>query len=188
MGKRINGVETPLASPRTFTVKALERSPETTNDRAGVLAFQQQTAELSRAVSGAGAASRELRNRLAHLKVAVETLDAPNQDRRTAIQQIETLLDDTDIALFGDRTVSGRDEAAPFSISDRVGQIRAWGWSHQSPVTGSDRQAYDIASREFAAALGSLRDIELRVETLERDLAAQGVPYTPGSGVPDWPR
>lgn len=188
MGKRINGVETPLAGPQSFTVKPLERSPETTTDRAGVLAFQQQTADLSRAVSGAGAASRELRNRLAHLKVAVEALDTPNQDQRTAIQQIEALLDDTDVAMFGDRTVSSRDEAAPFSISDRIGQIRGWGWSHQSPVTGSDRQAFEIASREFAAALGSLRDIELRVETLERELSAQGVPYTPGSGVPVWPR
>jgi hypothetical protein len=188
MGKRINGVETPLAGPKRFTVKPLQNSPEIASDPAAVLAFQQETAELARAVSGAGAAAGELRNRLAHLKVAVETLDAPNQQQRTAIQQIEGLLDEAEVAMFGDSTVSSRDEAAPFSISQRVGQIRGWGWSHRAPVTGSDKQALAIAKTEFAAALDSLRDIEVRIEALERDLAAQGVPYTPGSGVPNYPR
>ena len=54
MSKRINGVVTPLGSPQNFTVKALENSPELATDRAAVLAFQRETAELSRAVSGAG--------------------------------------------------------------------------------------------------------------------------------------
>jgi len=110
LAKRVNGVVTPLGPPQGFTVKALENSPELATDRAGVLAFQRETAELSRAVSGAGAASRELRNRLAHLKVAVETLPQSNDSQRMAIQQIESLLDQTDVAMFGDSTVSSRNE------------------------------------------------------------------------------
>ncbi|MEE4154705.1 MAG: glycosyl hydrolase [Erythrobacter sp.] len=188
MGKRIDGVETPLASPKSFTVKALQASPELTSDRPGVLAFQQETAELARAVAGAGEASRELRKRLAHLKLAVEALDTPNQPERSAIQQIEKMLDETDVAMFGDASVASRNEPVPFSIAQRVGQIVGWGWAHQSPVTGSDRQALEFAKGEFSAALVSLRDVEARVESLERELATRGVPYTPGSGVPTWPR
>ena len=187
MGKRINGVVTPLGSPQSFTVKALENSPELATDRAAVLAFQQETAELSRAVSGAGSAARELRNRINHLKVAVEALTQPNEAQRTSIQQIESLLDDTDVAMFGDRSVSSRNEPVPFSIAARVGQIRGWGWSHQSPVTGSDQTALEIAKTDFAAALAKLRDIEMQVQALEDELAALGAPYTPGSGVPNWP-
>ncbi len=188
MGKRVNGVVTPIGTPKSFTVKALENSPELARDRAAVLAFQQDTAELSRAVSGAGAASRELRNRINHLKVSVEALSQPNDTQRTTIQQIERLLDDSDVAMFGDRSVSSRNEPVPFSIAARIGQIRGWGWSHQSPVTGSDKTALEIAKSDFATVLAQLRDIELRVEALESELAALGAPYTPGSGVPNYPR
>ena len=74
-----------------------------------------------------------------------------------------------------------------FSISQRIGQIRGWGWDHQSPVTGSDREALDNAGREFEAALAQLRDAEIRLEALEAEMADLGAPYTPGSGVPTWP-
>ncbi len=187
MGKMINGVVTPLGEAQSFTVKPLENSPEIASDRAGVLAFQQETAQLARAVSGAGAASRDLRNRLAHLKVAVETLNQPIDAQRGSIQQIEGLLDNVDVAMFGDSSVSSRNEPVPFSIAARVGQIRGWGWSHQSPVTGSDRTALEIAKTDFAAALAQLRDVELRVGALEDELEAMGAPYTPGRGVPTWP-
>ena len=179
---------TPLGSPQTFTVKSLDNSPEIATDRASVLAFQNETAELSKAVSGAGAASRELRNRVALMKVAVEALPQPNDAQRTSIQQIETLLDQSDMALFGDRSVASRNEPVPFSISQRVGQIRGWGWNHQSPVTGSDRTAFEIAKSEFQTVLAQLRDIELRVDALENELAGLGAPYTAGSGVPNYPQ
>ena len=89
--------------------------------------------------------------------------------------------------MFGDSSVSSRNEPVLFSIAARVGQIRGWGWSHQSPVTGSDRTALEIAKTDFAAALAQLRDVELRVGALEDELEAMGAPYTPGRGVPTWP-
>ncbi|MEM6828834.1 MAG: hypothetical protein AAF553_12885, partial [Pseudomonadota bacterium] len=187
MGKRINGVVTPLGSPKTFTVKELDNSPELSEDRAATLAFQQETVGLSRAVSAAGAAGGELQNRLNHLKVAIEALAEPNDAQRANVQAIEALLDEARVAIFGDSTVASRNEPVPFSITQRVGQIRGWGWSHQSPVTGSDKQALEIAKTEFAVVLASLKDIELRVEALEAELGTKGAPYTPGSGVPNWP-
>ncbi|MEL7488545.1 MAG: glycosyl hydrolase, partial [Pseudomonadota bacterium] len=57
IAKRINGVVTALSEPQSFTVKALELSPETTGDRAALLAFQQETADTARAVLGARDAS-----------------------------------------------------------------------------------------------------------------------------------
>ncbi|MEM7688937.1 MAG: glycosyl hydrolase [Pseudomonadota bacterium] len=188
MGKRINGVVTPLGSPKTFTVKALDRSPEVAPDRTGALAFQQETAEFARAVTGAGAAGAELQNRISHLKRAIEALPEANEAQRANVQAIETLLDEARVAMYGDGSVASRNEPVPFSIVQRLGQIRGWGWSHQSPVTGSDKTALEIAKAEFATALEQLRDIELRVEALEAELGTKGAPYTPGSGVPTWPR
>jgi len=188
IGKRINGIVSPIAGSQSFTVKALENSPELAQDRAAVLAFQQETADLSRALGGAGAASRELRNKLNLFKVAVETLGTSNDAYRTRIQQIESMLDQADVALYGDRTVTSRNEPAARGIFSRVGQIRGWGWSHQSPVTGSDKTALEIAKQEFATVLGSLRNAEAQVQALEDELARQGAPYTAGSGVPTYPQ
>ena len=188
MTKRINGVETPLSEPQTFVVKPIGNSPEAAEDRAAVLAFQQETADTSRAVTGARAASGELRNRLAHLKLAVDALGAPTSDLHARIQALETTLDDADVALTGDRTVSSRNEPAPWSITARVGNVRGWGWQHQSPVPGSNEEALAIAQQEFGAVIGQLRDVESGIATLENDIEAMGAPYTPGSGIPAWPQ
>ncbi len=76
----------------------------------------------------------------------------------------------------------------PFSILQRVGQIVGWGANHQSPVTGSDKAALEIAKSEFQLVLAQLRDIELRVDALESELANLGAPYSAGSGVPNYPQ
>ncbi len=187
ISKRINGVVTLLSEPQTFTVKPIGNSPEAAEDRGAVLAFQQETADTARAVTGARAASGELRNRLAHLKKSVEALTAPNDNHRARIQQLEATLDEADMAMIGDRTVSSRNEPAPWSITARVGEIRGWGWRHQSPVTGSNKDALAIAQQEFRAALAQLREVETGLAALEDELEQLGAPYTPGSGVPSWP-
>ena len=187
IAKRINGVVTTLSDPQTFVVKPIDASPEATDDRAGLLAFQQETADLARAVSGAGAASAELRTRLAHLKLTVETLPSANDDQRARIQQLESILDEADVALTGDRTISSRNEPAPWSITGRVGEARSWGWSTQSPATGSSIEAVAIAGQEFSTTLAQLRDVETGLSALEDELERLGTPYVPGSGVPTWP-
>ena len=187
LSKRINGVETELSEPQSFTVKPLENSPELADDRTAVLAFQKDTADTARAVAGATSASRELRDRLAHMKVAVETLTIPNQSQRATIQELEAALDEADIALSGDRTIASRNEPTPMSISARIAQIRSWGWNTQSPTTGSSQTGLSIAKEEFGDALSQLRNVEAGLAALEDELDALGAPYTPGRGVPSWP-
>lgn len=186
ISKRINGVVTALTEPQSFIVKPLGLSPEEASDRKGLLAFQQETADLMRAVSSANTASSELRNRLAHFKVAIEALKVPNDELRARVQELEVILDDADIALKGDRTVSGRNEPAPWSISARVSQVRNWGWSTQSPTTVSNQRAIGFAKSELDLALTQLREVETGVTALGDQLEALGAPYTPNQGVPNW--
>ncbi len=187
IAKRVNGVVTALSEPQSFVVKPLHDTPEATDDRPSLLAFQQETADMARAVTGASAASGELRTRLAHLKLAVEAVTAPNEQQRALIQQLEATLDEADVALSGDRTVSSRNEAAPWSVSARVGEIRGWGWQTQSPATGSSEDALALAQQEFSAVIAQLQDVETRLTDLENELEQMGAPYIPGSGVPSWP-
>lgn len=187
IAKRINGVVTPMSAPQSFTVKPLDDSPEVTADREGLLAFQQETADTARTVTSAGVASGELRDRLAHLKKAAEALPSPIDGQRARIQALETILDDADVAMNGDRTLRGRNEPAPWSISGRIGEIRGWGWFTQSPATQSSKDALVMAQQEFAVALAQLREVETGVTALEDELEQLGAPYTPGRGVPTWP-
>ncbi len=183
---RLNGVVTPVSEPQTFTVKALERSPEAADDREALLAFQQETADVARAVTGAVAASDELRDRLAHLKVALEAAPAAGDGERARVQALEAILDEADVALSGDMTVSSRNEPAPWSIAARVEEIRGWGWWSQSAPTGSSVEALAVAQQELDAALAQLREVEAGLAALEAELEALGAPYTPGRGVPSW--
>ncbi|MEL7488289.1 MAG: hypothetical protein AAGJ87_13865 [Pseudomonadota bacterium] len=89
-------------------------------------------------------------------------------------------------ALAGDRTVSSRNEPAPWSISARIGEIRGWGWATQSPATASSVDALAIAQTEFAGTLNQLRSVENRLADFEDELERLGAPRTPGSGVPNW--
>ncbi len=187
LSKRVNGVVTPLGEPQTFEVRPLERSPETTTDREGALAFQQETADLARAVFGAVQASSELRNRIELLEAAIDAVAAPVASQRALLQAFEAQLDEADRTLTGDRTVSSRNEPAPWSVNARVGQILGWGWNHQSDPTGSSVTELAVAREEFAQALATLREVETGVETLEDELEALGAPYTAGRGVPALP-
>ncbi|MEO0450727.1 MAG: glycosyl hydrolase [Pseudomonadota bacterium] len=186
LAKRINGVVTTISDPQTFTLKPLHDTPEASSDRDLVLAFQRDTAELVRVVAGATDTAAELRNRLAHLKLGGESIESDNSSILAQIQALETQLDDVDMALTGDRTISGRNEPAPWSIAARVSQIRGWGWYTQAPTTGSNVDALDIAKTELDAALRQMRTIETGLAQVEQALEDRGAPFTAGRGVPDW--
>lgn len=186
LSKRINGVVSQLSEARSFTLKPLHDTPEATGDRDQLLAFQQETAELARVVAGATNTAGELRNRLAHLKLGVETIGSDNVALRAQVQALEAQLDTVDVMLTGDRTVSGRNEPAPWSIQARIGQIRGWGWYTQAPTTGSNVDALAIAKSELDTVLGQMRTIESGIGQVEDVLEARGAPFTPGSGVPGW--
>lgn len=186
LAKRINGVVTTISDPQTFTLKPLHDTPEASSDRDLVLAFQRDTAELVRVVAGATDTAAELRNRLAHLKLGAKSIESDNTSILAQIQALETQLDDVDVALTGDRTISGRNEPAPWSIAARVSQIRGWGWYTQAPTTGSNVDALDIAKTELDAALHQMRTIETGLAQVEQALEDRGAPFTAGRGVPDW--
>nr|WP_083332599.1 hypothetical protein [Hyphomonas sp. Mor2] len=186
LAKRINGVVTTLSEPQSFTLKPLHDTPEAAGDRDQLLAFQQDTAELARVVAGATDTAAELRNRLAYLKLGVETIGSDNASLRAQIQSLESQLDTVDVALSGDATVSGRNEPAPWSIRARVSQIRGWGWYSQAPTTGSNVEALAIVKTELDIVLGQMRTVDAGLRQLEQTLADRGAPFTPGSGVPDW--
>jgi hypothetical protein len=80
----------------------------------------------------------------------------------------------------------GRNENTPISISERVQTIVTDLSNTLSKSTGTDRDGYTIAGREFTDQLSKLRTLmDVDVKELEHALDVAGAPWTPGR-LPEW--
>ncbi|MEL6760450.1 MAG: glycosyl hydrolase [Myxococcota bacterium] len=186
LAKRVDGKLIALGQSVSFEVQALPvDSPLVTDDRAGLLAFQNKTAELSRAVQGATKAMAELGSRIEHLKAAIDRTPAVSESFRERLRDLESLHDELNVLMSGDSTVKRRNEPAPWSISARVASIVEGHWNSLAAPTGTHREAYAIASEEFGRALRRIRRLDTYLKALEQQIEQNGAPWTPGR-VPSW--
>ena len=95
-------------------------------------------------------------------------------------------MQDFQVALNGDRSVSSRAEPVPMPIAERINNIVGGHWDSQSAVTGNYRDSLAVAEQEFRIALQELKAISAGLAALEAKLQADGAPWTPGR-IPDWP-
>jgi hypothetical protein len=170
---------------RTFTVKALASSPEITNDRRALQAFQIKVAGLQRAVAGSSAAMAELQNRIEHVRAAIVETPSAGEAERSVLQDLTTRLADIGVAIEGDATIGGRNEPVPMSISSRASNLYYGLVYTQADPGGNYKDSYDVAAKEFAAALRALSGVETDLAALEKALEIKGAPWTPGR-IPDW--
>jgi len=184
LAKRVGGVVTPLGDPHTFQAVPLGTASLPAADRKALLAFEEQTARLQRAVLGAVRAAGETHARIDHLKKALADTPGAHPQLDESLRAIETRLKDLEIELSGDPSV--RNEPVPPSIVDRVQQIVTGHWDATSAPTATHRRNYDIAAGQFAPVLAKLRTLSLGdLKQLEDQAEAAGAPWTPGR-VPDW--
>jgi hypothetical protein len=180
-----DGVLTELGDGQAFTVKAMDLSPEITDDRRALQAFQLQVATLQRATAGANSAMSELANRIAHLQAAVIETPATSEGDRRRLRELSTRHAGISTALTGDATIGGRNEPVPMSIASRVNALYYGLVFTQSAVAGGYSDSYDIAAAEFTEALSALRALAADTAALESALEIKGAPWTPGR-IPTW--
>jgi len=180
-----NGVLNETGESQTFTVKPLEASPEITNDRRALQAFQIKVAGLQRAVAGSSAAMAELQNRIAHVRVAIVETPAAGDAERDVLQQLTTRLADVEVAISGDSTIGGRNEPVPMSIDSRASNLYYNLIFSQSAAGGNYKDSYAVAAEEFSVTLRSLSRVDTDLAALENALEIKGAPWTPGR-IPDW--
>jgi len=182
----VDGVLTPMGEPQRFETKPLGLATLAAADKEALLVFQQKAGRLQRAVLGANQVVRETAEQLEYIRQAL--MDAPAADP-TLFQRIVELkgrLADIQVQLVGDETVTGRQEYAPPSISDRVDGVVGGFWSSSAP-TNTHRRSYEIAGRSFEGVLEALRAlVEVEMKELGAALETAGAPWTPGRGVPSW--
>jgi len=188
LSKRVRGVESPLAGPRSFEAVSLGTATLPATDREALLAFQRQVADLRRAAQGALRAADEAKERLDYLREGLMETPGADAALRDRTADLARRLQDLRIELEGDQTVSRHQEPTPPAIMGRIWYIIEGLWSSTSAPTRTMREDYAVAAEAFPPVLARLRGlIETDLASLERDAEAAGVPWTPGR-VPSWPR
>jgi len=186
LSRRVEGQYQELGDPQTFALKALYSDGLIAEDPAEVLEFQQQTAALYRAVTGADRAATEIEGRIEHLLLAARETPAAAEAQAAAIRDLRARMQELRVVLNGDSTVSSRFEPTPLALVNRVGFIAGGSWGSQSAVTGNHRESLRIANEQFRAVQAELRAVADELGVLEAELESLGAPWTP-SRIPDPP-
>jgi photosystem II stability/assembly factor-like uncharacterized protein len=185
LSKRVDGVVTTIGEPQSFTVAPLDsgvapRSP-------AVVAFQQKTAALQRALLGANAAATESMNRIQSLKRALQETPSADDQLGSEVRRIEASLREIQMALAGDPTIARRQEPTLPSLLNRVNGIANSLWSNtMEDATATQKRQYEIAAGELGGLLDRLRTLlDQDLKRVEDRAEAAGAPWTSGR-VPVW--
>lgn len=188
LSQRVRGVETVLAGPVTFEVVPLGLATLGAKDLQEQASFQRNVQRLQRAVLSAAEAVREIQERLAKLKQAVERTPAAKPEWRAQLRQLEAELALLDRELSGDREMARRNEPTLPSIRQRVQRIVASLFTATAPATATQRESYGLAAAQFQKVLNGLHQlVDGKLRPLEEELEQAGAPHTPGR-LPRWQR
>lgn len=169
-----------LGEPKMFLVKPMFDGDMMAKDRRALLAFQNETARLYRAVTSADSKLSEIDDRIAHLRAAITDTPSATADHARTLRGIELQAGEIHLALDGDRTIARRYEATPMSINNRLGAIIFGHWGTQAEVPQTFRDSLAIAESQFADVMSKLTAVEASLSGLESQLAELGAPWTPG--------
>ena len=152
-----------------------------------VVAFQQQTAKLQRAVMGASSLTSETLTRVQALRRAIAETPTADDRLATDARMLEVKLRDIQVSLAGDNTMSRRSEPSVASLVSRLNGITNGLWSNTlDEPTNTQRRQYDIVAQEFQKILAQLRPvIETDLRRVEESAEAAGAPWTSGR-LPAW--
>jgi flagellar biosynthesis/type III secretory pathway chaperone len=148
--------------------------------------FQRSAARLQRAFNGALGAANELATRLEQDKQALDQAPAADSKTRESVRSLTKQTQELLRALRGDVLLRERNENVPPAIADRVAAVVDATRFLIARPTGTQREAYRVASTDLAREVAKLRKlIDVDVKELEKALDAAGAPWTPGR-LPAW--
>ena len=185
LSKRVEGQAEDITEQMPFTLKPMFTGGLVSDNREELLAFQQKTASLYRAVMGTARAAKEINSRIDHMTQAVVDTPMATEEQAAALRALKARMQDLKVGLSGDSTISSRAEPVPLSLYSRIATIAYGSWNTQAGVTGNFSDSYDVAAAQFPAILAELKSIAVDLAALESELEAKGAPWTP-SRIPDW--
>jgi len=177
-----------LAGPAPFNAVVLNNATLPAPDRAALVAFQQQVAQLIRQVQGTDNFAGELSEKLTTMMQAVHQTPAASPELTGKIYALSLKVDDILLAFNGKEPKASREENPPaqVSINERLGNIIYAFYGSTSAPTSTHRRSYEIIRDEFPPLYAQLKQIsEVELPAIEAEMEKAGVPYTPGR-LPEW--
>jgi hypothetical protein len=188
MAQWVRGEITELVDPVEFNCVVLNNVTLPAPDRAELLAFQQKTSKLVRAVQAAQQLTRNLQERVQYLKQAINNTPEATPELLAKAAELATQLDDIRWTFYGQSPKASREEnwPAPVPLNNRIGALVYSHWNSTSRVSETQMEMYDIIAEEFPPLLEQLRKIaEVDIPAIEDELNTLGAPWTPGR-IPEW--
>jgi len=180
LSKRVLGEWVEVAGPQSFALKPMFTGGLVTDDEQARLEFELEAAELYRAVSGADRAVAEVTVQLDNLLAALPETPAADEALAQQARAIRTRLQDLQVLLNGDTTLSSRYSPVPLSLTGRIGFIIGGYWNSQAAVPQGYRDSLAIAHSDYTTAVQQLQQIATEIEELGKAAETLGAPWTPG--------
>ena len=170
-----------LVPKTTFKVKALNNQTLAATNKAELMQFRKQVAELGRSISGSGKLMQETSEKLNLMKIAITNY--PNADIKLLeeVRAIKLGLNDCSTLLYGDGLKASREFETTPSITGRLGNVEYQLYESTTGVTKTQKDNVAIAAEEYVVFRKQLDALIIRVKTLETKLEAVPIPYTKGN-------
>ncbi|MCP5527161.1 MAG: glycosyl hydrolase [Verrucomicrobiales bacterium] len=182
--KRVRGEVVGLGEPQTFEVVALREPALRGASREEALAFYRHAEELARTVRAAAGRSQEILGQLGEITRTIEGVAADRQELRERARAMELRLTELRLRLVGGTVKAQFNEPDRLPIMDRLNNALAGQRSTYGP-TGTQRHDFDVASAQYAAIAGELRELTGEAwRELERQLDEANIPWTAGRPIP----
>lgn len=163
-----------------FEVELLDERSVPVQNRLALLSFQKEVKELRRVVSILNKQKQEADTQVKYLERAFAATTGTDMKRLKQIEDLRIKLEQLDIVLNGDKSLSKREFETVPSLNNRIGLV-VWGmWSHSGDVTGTQKKNYDVAKEMYLDASNQFSVIKTELNTLNTELDKVKAPYTPG--------
>jgi hypothetical protein len=181
--KVVDNVTTPLGESREFTVKVLHNATLAAENRAELVKFQRDVAELTRVLQGTLEESDALAAKLLRIRQTVVALPGAAAELIPAVVKAEKALDEIVFQLRGYEAPASFEEIPPahLPIVNRVEELIGIQISTTAKPGRNQTESYGIARDELVPLVEKLKTLKaVDVAVLEKELDKRGAPWTPG--------
>ncbi|MFA6597617.1 MAG: glycosyl hydrolase [Ignavibacteriaceae bacterium] len=179
----VRGEEKQLATPVEFNAVPLQNTTIPAADRKELVAFQQRSYDLARAVWGAQRLTQELKNKMETIKQTLNNTPAASFLLIKKAEVISKKLDDILFAFNGKPGKASAEEIPPQEVplNWRLEKMIYAQTNSTSNVTKNQKVAYEVLHESIQPILQQLKEIdEVEVKAIENEMEKLGAPWTPG--------
>ncbi|MCD6090363.1 MAG: hypothetical protein J7J72_02570 [Bacteroidales bacterium] len=177
-----NGETKWLTEPVKFNAKVLNNTTLGTEDRAALVAFQNQIVELGKTMDGAERYLNELKGRIVQVRQAIHNTPECSFELAQKAKVLNETLNDITFAYNGTHAIASPEEVPPEQVplNERLNIILNSIWQSTSAPTQTAVSNYKILLEEFPVVLTQIKAAKADLEGIEKKLDEVGAMWTPG--------